>query len=607
MEALADSIAATCPLALNGGNGSLFLNAITAVIAAHCALFADLHWPPDKADDIIGKGTNGVSYDFIIVGAGTAGSVVASRLSDIYPDRSVLLVEAGGDTGVYSEIPAFLFLNQHTDNDWNYKTEPDGRSCLGFKNNSCHWAKGKGMGGSSSINAMVYIRGHPKDFDDWKQPGSQEWGYEDLKYYFELQEEKFNISQVPRTTNEGMYAVIEQAWKEIGLTSYRYETHEGLIGTKKAFLLTKNGKRLNTAKIVLNETKNLHIIKNTTVLSLLLDMKSKLATGIKLRHSNGVMMDIKANIEVILSAGSIATPQLLMLSGIGPKQHLEDVGINCHLDLPVGHNLQDHLLFPVFLKTNQHITLTPEMINLFFLEYMLMRTGPLSNVGTIDFFGFINTKNISDHPDIQFHHIYFSKNDQFMIKVVMESIGYKNEIVEEIIALNKKQDLLAIYPTLLHPKSKGEVLLRNHDWKSKPIIKTKYLQDPDDVKTFIDAINFIHRLEETETFKSLELEILELKIPGCAGMKFNTDPYWRCYIQHIGTTVYHPVGTAKMGSDDSSVVDHKLLVHGMNNLRVVDASIMPSITGGNTMAPTLALAHKAVDIITKMYNYKDEL
>ncbi|XP_047510845.1 glucose dehydrogenase [FAD, quinone]-like [Pieris napi] len=595
----------TCPSAFVGTSGDLFLSAITTLLATHCSIFDDFRWPADHAQEILNK--KDVTYDFIVIGAGSAGSLVAGQLSKANIG-SILLVEAGDDPGMDSEIPAFLFLNQNSDNDWYYKTLSSNNSCLGFVNESCIWSKGKGMGGSSSINAMIYVRGHPEDYEAWEATGNPGWGYKDLVKYFKAQENLFDFSNQFKDYENPWYNVIENAWAELGFKSYKYEGDESLIGTRKAKLVIKNGKRLNTAKVFLNKSENLNIMKNTRVDRIIIDKRTKSAIGIELKHKNGTKMIITSKNEIIVSAGSVATPQILMQSGVGPKEHIENLGIKNILNLDVGKNLQDHILFPLFLKTNLNTELSKDVINLLLLQYMLTRSGPFSTIGITDFTGFINTLNLSDCPDIQFHHTYFTKRDDFTLKPYLEGIGYKSEIIHAIRELNNEHDLIGIYPTLLHPKSQGQILLSKTEPR-EPIIKTNYLQHPDDMLSMVKAIDFVHKLEKTTVFKNLEMEILPLNIPDCSKYVFDSEDYWKCYIRHMATTIYHPVGSAKMGpkEDKSCVVDHKLLVHGMKNLRVIDASIMPTLPAGNTMAPTLVVAQKGVDIILNDYKNRDEL
>ncbi|RVE50265.1 hypothetical protein evm_005100 [Chilo suppressalis] len=603
MEALVANITATCPLSFSGTTGYLFASAIAAVVAAHCTIFDGYQWPKDNFQEIINSGP--VSYDFVVIGAGTAGSALAGRLANLDPNLTVLLIEAGDNPSLNSEIPAFLISNQ--DIDWRYDTISHG-ACLGFKNNICTWNKGKAMGGSSSINAMLYIRGHPRDYQLWKQMGNEGWGYDDLLPFFKSLELKMNLTSYEYNDNP-WYHILEKSYKECGIKADTIDNNEGIIGTRITKLLIENGKRLNTGKIYLKQTENLFVMKNCYVEKILVDDVSKTAHGVELRHNNGIVMQIKAKKEVVLSAGSIATPQILMLSGIGPKSHLNDLGIECLNDLPVGKNVQDHVIFPLFFKTNQGVQIPNDMVTLAWLQYMLTKTGPLSNIGLTDFMAFIHTKNTSDYPDIQYHHLYFSKNDKFIMRSYLDSYGYNDEIIKSIEQSNKKSDLLGIYPTLLHPKSKGEILLKSSNISTRPIIITNYFDDSDDIKTLIRAIEFARKLEKTEHFKSLGIEFVPLKLSGCARLSLFTDEYWECYIRHMATTVYHPVGTAKMGrkEDRTAVVDGNLLIHGIHNLRVVDASVMPTIPGGNTVAPTLVIAEKAFEIMKKKYVAKDEL
>lgn len=456
------------------------------------------------------------------------------------------------------------------------------------------------MGGSGSINAMLYIRGHPDDFSTWG-PG---WDYKELLPQFENHENYLNISDHVKEGDSPWYEIIGEAWKELQYETERHQRHEAVIGTKLATLLTKNGKRSNTAKIYLSRAgKNLHVMKKTLVEEIIIDSKVKRASGIKVKRANYSTINIQTKRDVILSAGSIGTPHLLMLSGIGPKEHLTERGITCAIDLPVGQNLQDHLIVPLFLKTNIETNVSTDFTQLYLLQYMLNRSGPFSNIGITDFMGFINTRNTSKQPNVQFHHMYYPKNGKGSLRHYLEGVGYKEEIVNSVIDLNNRYDLLGIYPTLLHPKSKGAVTLNSKIPDSKPKITPNYLQNPDDIETLIDAIKFVHTLERTNIFKSLNIEILNINIKGCSQYIFDSDPYWKCYLGHMAMTIFHPAGTAKMGDDETSVVGNDLVVQGLENLRVADASIMPTLPGANIMAATLVIAQKAVDIMQRT-NYK---
>ncbi|KAL4711792.1 hypothetical protein ACJJTC_005961 [Scirpophaga incertulas] len=602
MEALVANITATCPLPFSGVTGQLFARAVATAVAAHCVIFDDYHWPKDNAQDIIMSGPK--TFDFVIVGAGTAGSALAGNLAAMYEMSSILLIEAGDDPKLNSEIPAFLLYNH--DIDWEYDTITY-NACLGYNNNKCIWHKGKSMGGSSSINAMLYIRGHPYDYEHWEQIGNPGWEYDKLSPYFSKAEEKINLTTIKHDRNI-WYDMLEEAFKQYNILM-NANNDEGLIGTKITKLLTRNGKRLNTAKVYLKESKNLYVMKNSMVEKVIIDVHSKRATHVQVRHKSGIVKQIIVQKEVILSAGSIATPHILMLSGIGSEKHLNEKGIESIMNLPVGKNLQDHIIFPLFLKTNLTTEVAPEALIQYWIQYMLTKTGPLSNIGLSDFMSFIDTKNESVYPDIQFHFMNFNKKDKFMLRPYLEGYGFKNEIIKSVEDLNRNNDLLGIYPTLLHPKSRGEILLHDANPKTMPKIVTNYFEDVDDIKTLLRAIQFVKKLQNTEVFKRFQIKIVPLTLSGCEDFIIESDDYWECYIRHMATTVYHPVGTAKMApkDDSSAVVNHDLLIHGLNNLRVVDASIMPIIPGSNIMAPTLMIAEKASDIIRKKYLNRDEL
>lgn len=502
------------------------------------------------------------------------------------------------------QIPGLLLRAIDSEFDWFYKTHPDRNSCLGFKNNACIWSKGRGLGGSSSINAMIYVRGHPNDYEKWKEQGNRDWGYEDLKPYFENLEEELGLNNYT-FLNNSLYSILDNAWQEIGLTTKGIETDEAVQGTKIAKLLIKNGKRLNTAKYFLKSFKNLHVMKNTKVQKVLIDANNKIATGVQVKHKSGIVMEIKVTKEVILSAGSIMTPQILMLSGIGPRKHLEAVNIDCLLDLPVGKNLQDHTVLHLFFSTNLSTVLTVDMIHLYLLQYMLTRTGPFSNIGIFDLLTFVDTNN-DTYPELQFYHSQYVKDDNIMLQRNMKRMGYKDDIIIAIEKINKVSDTFVIHPSALHPKSKGEILLKDNNPESDPVIITNYFTHSEDIEIYIKSIQLIKKLEKTYTFKMLGMKLIKLEIEACTNM--SEIDYWKCYLKYIATTVYHPVGTVKMGKKDdvTSAIDDKLKVHGIERLRVVDASIMPVITGSNILAPTLVIAEKAADIIKKKFGIKDE-
>lgn len=466
------------------------------------------------------------------------------------------------------------------------------------------------MGGSNSINGMLYTRGHPTDYQKWAE-GNPGWDYESIKHNFENIENMFHLGEIENKEPNPLYSLLHTSYEALGYKYHLNQNIEANIGMGRTKLLIKNGKRYNTAKLHLNTVKdktNLIVMKNTRVQKIIIDSTTKTAVGVEIINSNGNIMKIYSNKEVVLSAGSIGTPHILLLSGIGPKSHLTEFGIETLSDLPVGKNLQDHPFLGVFLQMDEKnsMMVTPEMLTSVVLQYMLFRTGPLSTLCITDFMTFANMKD-DIIPDMQFHHTHFAKNDSIILKIFHKGIGLKREISDLIIKQNENNDLLGIYPTLLHPKSRGEVLLRDKNPLSLPIIKPNYFDKEDDMDVMLRSIDLIYKLLNTAASKAVNLTLKRLDIKNCSDFSFSSNDYWECYIRHLTTTIYHPVGTAKMGpaSDKTAVVDSNLNVHGINRLRVVDASIMPTITGGNTMAPTLMIAEKASEIIKLKY-VKDE-
>lgn len=506
-----------------------------------------------------------------------------------------------------------MFITNTDVIDYKYRTNPNKQICQGFENNSCIWNKGKAMGGSTSINAMIYTRGHPDDYESWgsKNPG---WDYESVKPHFK-NVEKFLELQV-NANKHPLHTLLDISYSALNLKNNKNNHLEALTGTGLTNLLIKNGKRYNSAKVSLNEVKNevnFNVMKNTMVEKVLIDPKTKTAIGVQIRHKDKVST-IKVRKEVILSAGSIETPKLLMLSGIGPEDHLKKIGIKPLVNLPVGKNLQDHVnLGIIFQISEKHSTpVSTKTEASMVLQYMLFRSGPLAGIGITDFMSFINIKN-GTHPDVQFYHNHIFQDSKIILENYHRNIGLKDEVSKSILNLNKNNDLMGFYPTLLHPKSRGEILLRDSNPMSAPIIEANYFKEKEDLDTIVEGIKKIFKLQYAPSIKILDLKWSPLKLKGCGDFDSDNDKYLKCYAKQLATTIYHPVGTAKMGpaKDKTAVVDNELKVHGVKNLRVVDASIMPTITGGNTMGPTLMIADKALYFIKKQYKTtstkKDEL
>jgi choline dehydrogenase-like flavoprotein len=377
---------------------------------------------------------------------------------------------------------------------------------------------------------------------------------------------------------------------------------------------TRNGERYSSAHAFLNTIKdreNLHIIKNALVTNVRIS-DSGIAEGV-----NFVLNDKKfeavSKKEVILSGGAINSPQILMNSGVGPKAHLESLKIPVIKDLPVGGNLQDHAIIYLPIKFHKGTAESIQMTDFLDSYYMFLtkRIGSLTYHGMTDLTAFINTldKN-AQYPDIQYHFIDYRRGEEEKLSQFMNVIGYTDTVKRSMLRSIAQEEMVLVGIVLLNPKSKGKIELRSNDPFDKPKIYANYLEEQEDVEKFIRGIRKILEFFQTKTFKEHKAKLHHVNIPQCKTLKFDSDAYWECYTRHLTTTVYHPVGTCKMGpdSDPEAVVDSRLRIKGVKGLRVIDASIMPDIVSGNTFAATTMIGEKGSDFIKEDWQtVKDEL
>jgi len=566
-------------------------------------------------------------YDFIVIGAGSAGAVIANRLTEEGKWR-VLLLEAGGDETEISDVPALAAYLQLGRMDWKYKTEPQpGRACLGHTNQRCNWPRGKVLGGSSVLNYMLYVRGNRKDYDHWEQDGNPGWGYDDVLHYFKKSEDNRNpyLAATPYHQAGGYLTVQEAPWRTPLATAFveagvemGFENRDANGEFQTGFMIPqgtiRRGSRCSTAKAFLRpirHRKNLHIAMHAYVSKILIDPDTKIAYGVRFKR-DGKMWTIKANKEVILSAGALNSAQLLMLSGIGPKWHLDQLGIPTIADLPVGENLQDHygtgaLAFtvekPVTLVQSRYENI-PSV-----LKYAMFGSGPLTVLGGVEGLAWIPTKyenRSKDWPDIEYHFVSGSLGSDGG-RQVRKVHGVGDEMWQMFRPLAFR-DSWSIIPMLMRPKSRGNLRLRSANPYDKPIFNAGYFTDPRDIQVLVEAVKFALALAETNSFKKFGTRFWDqVPMPGCEHTELWTDEYWACICRHYTTTIYHYSGTAKMGppEDPESVVNHELKVYGIRGLRVIDASILPKIPSGNTNAPTIMVGEKGADMIKEYwYGFK---
>ncbi len=524
-----------------------------------------------------------IAFDYIVVGAGSAGCVLANRLSED-PGTRVLLLEAGGeDRNPWIHIPVGYFKTMHDPAlDWCYLTEPD----PGIANRRLQWPRGKVLGGSSSLNGLLYIRGHREDYDRWVELGNPGWSYDEVLPYF-LKSEDQQRGAGPYHGVGGPQKVSDlrlnrpiadhfvRAAQEVGIPfneDANGATQEGVSYFQQT---AHRGFRWSTARGFLKPVRkrpNLSVETGAHTARLLFD--GRRAAGVEF-HQGGQSRQATAKAEVILAAGAIGSPQILQCSGIGAAGLLGGLGIPVVQNLPgVGENLQDHLQVRLVFKTRER-TLNDEVnspLNKLWigLQYLLWRTGPLT-LAASQVAIFTRSGPEAARPDIQFH----------MQPLSADKPG---EGAHRFSAFTSSV-------CQLRPFSRGRIAIRSADTREHPAIHPNYLSDERDHPVVIGGIKVARRIAAAP---ALAPRIVGEHVPG---ERFRTDAELLDAARQYSQTIYHPAGTCKMGDDAGAVVDARLRVHGVAGLRVVDASIMPEIVSGNTNAPTIMIAEKAADMI----------
>jgi choline dehydrogenase len=519
-------------------------------------------------------------YDYVIAGAGAAGCVLANRLSED-PAARVLLLEAGSrDLHPSIKIPAAFSKQFHTKLDWDFATEPEPH----VDDRSLYIPRGRSLGGSTSMNAMLYVRGRPLDYDTWERQGAPGWGYRDvLPYFLRAEDNARGASELhgvggpvrvedqrsPRPIDRRILAAAAAA----GIPEVPDCNGPEQDGATMFQVMQRSGRRWSAADAYLRPASgrpNLEIVTGALVLGIELD--GARATGVRYRDRRGREQVAPAAAEVILSAGALQSPKLLLLSGIGPADELRMVGVRARHDLPgVGRNLQDHPFVSMLWEVSDHNTLYRADSPRSLAEWVLRRTGKLTSP-VAEVCAFVRSRTDLAAADIQFH---------------MGAAYYEDHGAEPF-----DGHAITIAPVLVAPRARGRVWLRSGEPDAKPRIITNSLSEPEDVASLVAGMELARHIAAQAPLADVTLR--ELK-PGDA---VHGRDHLIADLRRRLMLIYHPAGTCRMSdSGEDAVVDSQLRVHGIERLRVVDASIMPAITGGNTGAPTIMIAEKASDLI----------
>ncbi|KAL0861379.1 hypothetical protein ABMA27_008927 [Loxostege sticticalis] len=548
-------------------------------------------YPPPASFD------ENLNFDYVVVGAGTAGAVLAARLSE-NPDITVALIEAGGDPPLEAEYAGLFPLEIKMEYDYNFLGENDNFSCQHAQRKVPQMTSGKLLGGTTGVMHLNYFRGDPQDYNRWAEiSGDDSWKYDNLFPYFVKMErmedpEILNSETANLHGTEGPLRITREpnamnkpyinSFEEIGL-GYNLDTNNNkTLGVTDSFLMiSSDGTRQDTAECYLSparDRKNLYVYKQTVVTKIIFD-DDKNAIGVEAFTPDNQTVTIKVKREVIVSAGAIKSPQILMLSGIGPQDHLKELDISVISDLPVGQNLRDRPGVALVYKMQaSNETVPPADPRMFPVPH------------TFSFKAMDESQNV---PDFQAVNLVFPHDQLGLTMISAFVVKYEDAISTKFIEANTGHELLMSILSNGYPKSTGQVLLKSTNPLEDPEIHLGLFSNSSDVEDMGEYLKYYSQIGETTYFKDVGAEFVKLNLPECEDLEFGSLDYWKCYAVGMSVPFWQSMSTCSMGS----VVDSELKVKGVQNLRVVDASAVPYFTSGKPIAAIMVMAEKVADLI----------